>query len=63
MFSALIAPYGATSFLKEGYIVYGFANAAQYTERYYWPSKKQKSKVYTSIQKTFILIEKANEES
>ncbi len=45
MFSALLAPYGAASFLKEGYIVYGFANATQYTERDYWSSKKRKSKL------------------
>ena len=50
MFSSLIAPYGAASFLKEGYIVYGFADASQYTERYDWLSEKWKSKlrsVYT----------------
>ena len=50
MLSALLAPYGAASFLKEGYLVYGFANASQHTERYYCSSEKRKSKlrsVYT----------------
>ncbi len=36
LFSALIAPIGAASYLKEGYIVSGFADATQYTERDYW---------------------------
>ena len=30
LFSALIAPSGAASFLKEGYVVSGFADASQY---------------------------------
>ena len=34
VFSALIAPVGAASFLKEGYVVSGSANASLYTERF-----------------------------
>lgn len=47
MFSALIAPIKAASFLKEGYIVSCCADVSQYTERYESTLEKRNSKLHS----------------